>query len=189
MTLPTRITGAAAALGVLLGGARMARADVALSTDFAIGIPVDQTPVRYLDTGAGFDVRLGYRFIIPYQHIAVIPELAAGYTDLSAYHVRVRPGLRVGIGRLLVPFAYGHVGWAYTNFDPKGVLDADPATPSTSAQGLSFDVGGGLDVVVLPHLTVGTHLGYNVVNVAGTDHSQAFRSKWMSFGLGATLYL
>jgi hypothetical protein len=189
----TCITAAAAVAGVavaMFGGEREARADVALAADFDIGIPVDQAPQRYLSTGAGLDVRLGYRFRIPYAAIAIVPELAGGYTDLGAHLVRVRPGLRIGIGRLLVPYAYGHVGWAWTSFDPLGSRDASPSTPFVSAQGASFDFGGGLDITILRRLTVGAHIGYNIVDVGTTTRPTLdWRSKWMSLGLNATFYL
>lgn len=186
----TWITGGAAFAAALLAGAREARADVALAGDFDLGIPVDQAPQRYLGTGAGFDFRAGYRFRIPYQHIAVTPELAAGYTNLSAQLIRVRPGLRVGIGRLLVPYLYGHVGYGWTSFDPIGTRNTVPDAPTVSSHGLSFDFGAGLDVTILRRLTVGAHLGYNVVNVGTTERTLLdWRAKWMSIGLNATLYL
>jgi hypothetical protein len=186
----TCITAAAAVAGASLAGAREARADVALAADFDVGIPVDQAPQRYLSTGAGVDVRLGYRFQIPYAHVAVVPEIAGGYTDLGAHLVRVRPGLRFGIGRLFVPYAYGHVGWAWTSFDPLGAHDVTGTASFTSAQGASFDFGGGLDITILRRLTVGAHLGYNIVGVGATDRPTLdWRSKWMSLGLNATFYL
>ncbi|APR85955.1 Hypothetical protein A7982_11304 [Minicystis rosea] len=182
-------TGAAILAG-LLGGAREARADIALSGDVALGVPVDQAPQRYLSTGAGFDLRAGYRFRIPYQSVAIIPELAVGYTDLGAHLVRVRPGLRVGIGRILVPYLYGHVGWGFTSFNPLGDRDTTGTASFVSAQGLALDVGAGLDVAILRRLSVGAHVGYNVVNVGSTDRTPLdWRAQWMSFGLSATLHL
>lgn len=180
---------AAAFASVALAGAREARAEVSLAGDLDIGVPVDQVQKRYLGTGAGFDFRAGYRFKIPYRHISIVPELSFGYTDLSAHLVRVRPGLRVGIGRVLMPYLYGHVGWAWTSFDILGTRNvAEPVMASSS--GLSFDVGAGLDVTILRRLTVGAHLGYNVVNVGFTDKTPLdWRAKWMSFGLNATFYL
>jgi hypothetical protein len=181
------MTAQAAALA-LLAGARPARADVALGADLDVGIPVDQAPARYLATGAGFDLRLGYRFIIPYQHISVVPELVAGFTDLSAYLVRIRPGLRVGIGRLVTPYVFGHVGWAHTTFDPLGSQDTSASPSLAGTDGLSFDVGGGLDVVLLPRLSLGAHVGYNQVDVAATERSAAFNARWLNMGISGTVY-
>ena len=183
-------TCAAAFACALLAGTQEARADVALAGDVDLAIPIDQAPQRYLATGAGLDLRAGYRFRIPYQHIAITPELAAGFTDLSAHMIRVRPGLRVGFGRLLVPYAYAHLGWGLASFDPIGTRDTSPNATFVSASGLSFDFGAGLDVTILRRFTVGAHLGYNVMNVGTTARTPLdWRSKWMSFGLNATLYL
>ncbi|MFT3767933.1 MAG: hypothetical protein QM820_20985 [Minicystis sp.] len=190
MKLLTWFTGAAAGAGLLLASAREARADVALAADAALAVPVDQAPQRYLSTGAGFDLRGGYRFRIPYQNISITPEIAAGYTDLGAHLVRVRPGLRVGVGRILVPYLYGHVGYAFTSFNSIGAGDTTGTAPFVSAQGLSFDVGAGLDVTILRRFSVGAHVGYNVVNVGSTDRTPIdWRAQWMSFGLTATLHL
>ena len=184
------IPAAVTVAGTLLAGARPARADVALAADVDVALPIDQAPQRYLSTGAGFDLRLGYRFQIPYAHVAIVPELAGGYTDLGAHIVRVRPGLRVGIGRILAPYAYAHFGWAWTSFDPLGVSDPSPVTPHASSTGPSFDFGGGVDLTILRHLTAGAHIGYNVVAVGATDERPTleWRSKWMSLGLNLTFY-
>lgn len=179
-----------AALAALLTSAPRARAEVTLSIDAALGVPVDQTPQRYLSTGAGFDLRAGYRFRVPYQHVSFTPEILVGYTDLAANLIRIRPGLRVGIGRVLVPYAYGHIGWGYTSFDPLGTRDTAPDPVFTGAHGFSFDAGVGLDVKVLRRLSVGAQLGYNVLNVGSTPRAPvSWRAKWMSLGLGATFHL
>ncbi len=185
------ITCSAFAALALIAGAREARADIGIAGDFDIGLPVGMMPAQsYLSTGAGFDVRLGYRFRIPYQPIFITPELAAGYTDLSSHIVRVRPGLRLGFGQLLVPYVYGHIGWGWTSFDSLGAHDVLGNAPFLSGSGLSLDVGGGLDVAILRRLTVGGHIGYNVVNVPQVDAAHAdWRAKWMGFGLNATFHL
>jgi hypothetical protein len=180
----------AAALVAALAGARAARADVAISGDIDLAVPVDQAPQRYLSTGAGLDLRAGYRFKVPYAHVAIIPEIAFGYTDLGASLVRFRPGLRVGMGRLLTPYVYGHMGWAWTSFDPFGAADTRGIAPFVSAQGLTFDFGAGLDVTILRRFSVGAHIGYNSAGVGATDKTPLdWRAKWMSFGLTATLFL
>jgi hypothetical protein len=185
MRRAAKITSSLAASAALLAAGE-ARADVMLGADVALGVPVDQAPQRFLSTGGGFDLRGGYRFRVPYLGVAITPEIAAGYTDLGTHLVRVRPGLRVGFGRILTPYAYGHVGWAFTSFDPLGEKDTAGTATWRSTHGLCFDAGAGLDVAILKRLSVGAHLGYNVVNVdAGTT---AFHAKWMSFGLNAGVY-
>jgi hypothetical protein len=180
---------AAAVLGALLSGSRRAHADIAIAGDVDVGLPVGQRPPQnYLATGAGFDLRLGYRFRIPYQPLFVIPEIAAGYTDLDAGVIRVRPGLRVSFGRLVIPFAYAHLGWGWASFDPLGVSDPRTTTPDVSAGGLSFDAGGGVDFAVLRRVMVGVHLGYNVIDVGqAAATTPDWRAKWINVGLGATV--
>jgi hypothetical protein len=182
------ITGCAS-LGAILAAARPARAEIAVAGDFDVGLPVAQTPSQsYLATGAGFDVRVGYRFRIPYQPLWITPELAAGYTDLSAHIARVRPGVRVAFGRLVMPWAQVHIGYGWASFDPAGNGDTH-ATPFVSAGGLAFDTGAGVDFAVLRRLTVGAHLGYNILNVGQVDTNQPWRAKWINVGLNATFYL
>ncbi len=181
----------AAALAASLAAARPARADVALAGDVDIGLPISQTTgTSYLSTGAGFDVRAGYRFRIPYQPLWVIPELAFGYNDLSAHLIRLRPGVRVSYGRFVIPFAFAHLGWGWTSFDPLGAADPRGPASFSSASGLSLDGGAGVDFAILRILTVGAHLGYNVVNVGQVAPATAdWHAKWLSAGLNATLFL
>ena len=176
--------------GAVLGVPRVARAEGALAADVDLAVPVIQAPQRYLSTGAGVDLRGGYRFRIPYQSISVVPELAVGYTFLGAHLVRMRPGLRVGIGRVLVPYLYGHVGYGWTSFDPIGAADVTGKQAFVSSSGFSFDGGGGLDVAILRRLVVGAHVGYNVVNVGLTDRTTIeWRAKWINLGVTATFHL
>jgi opacity protein-like surface antigen len=141
-------------------------------------------------TGAGFDVRLGYRFRIPYQPLWITPEAAAGYTDLAAHFIRVRPGVRVAFGRFVMPWAQVHVGYGWTSFDPAGTADTR-STPFVSAGGLAFDAGAGVDFAVIRRLSVGAHLGYNAVSIGQVDsaHTQPWRAKWINVGLNATFLL
>lgn len=183
------ITGAAA-LVASLAAARPARAEISIAGDFDVGLPVAQTgKPTYLATGAGFDVRLGYRLRIPYQPLFIIPELAAGYTDLSAHLIRVRPGVRVAFGRFVMPYAHVHVGYGWASFDPLGTADTTGAA-AKSAGGFEFDTGAGVDFAVLRRLHVGAHLGYNIVNVAQVDaQTPSWRAKWINVGLNATFLL
>jgi len=184
------ITGAAA-LGALLAGARPARAEIAIGGDFDVALPLGQVPAQtYLATGAGFDFRLGYRFGIAYQPLWITPEIAAGYTDLSAHLIRVRPGVRVAFGRLVIPWAQVHIGYGWASFDPAGTADPMGTTPFVSAGGLAFDSGVGVDFAVIRRLQVGAHLGYDIVNVGQVDaHTPSWRAKWINAGFNATFLL
>jgi hypothetical protein len=179
----------AAVLAALLSGAGQARADLAVAGDVDVGLPIGQRfPQNYLATGAGFDLRLGWRFRIPYQPLFITPELAAGFTDLDASVVRIRPGLRVSFGNFVIPFVYGHVGWGWASFDPLGTSDPGINPSDVHAGGLSLDAGGGVDFAVLRQLLVGAHLGYNVIDVGQASIvTPDWRAKWISVGLGATV--
>lgn len=185
------ITGAAFAALAWMGGTREALAQFAIGGDFQVGLPVNQTTLtQYLSTGAGFDLRLGYRIRVPYQPLFVTPELVAGYMDLSSHVVRVRPGVRIAFGRLFMGYAYGHMGYGWTSYDTMGTVDRTGTAPFASAGGLSLDVGGGIDFAVLRRLTVGANLGYNVVGVGAVDTAHPdWRAKWLNIGLNATFYL
>jgi len=181
---------AAALLGASLAGSRQARADIAIAGDFDVGLPISQTSAAsYLATGLGFDARLGYRFRVPYQPLWIVPEVAFGYDDLSAHLIRLRPGVRVSFGRFVVPFVYTHLGWGWTSFDPLGAADPHSLATFESSSGLAFDAGAGVDLSVLRMLTVGAHLGYNVVEVGQVDatHPQ-WNAKWLSVGLNGTFF-
>ena len=183
------LTGAAAAVA-LAAAARPARADISLGGDVDVGLPVGQTGTpTYLSTGAGFDLRFGYRFQIPYQPLYITPQLSAGYMDLAAHLIRVRPGVRVSFGRLVVPFAQVHVGYGWASFDPAGTQDM-MGTPSVSAGGIAFDASAGVDLAIVRRLHVGAHLGYNIVNVSQVGAmTTPLHAKWINVGLGATFFL
>jgi hypothetical protein len=187
------------ALGGSLAMASEARADIQLGAAFDIGVPVNigKGGRLGLSTGAGFDVLFGYRFRIPYQNIAIIPELAAGYTDLDTHVVRVRPGLRVGFGRFLVPYIFGHVGWGWSTFDDPRVSALSSRTDGfqrLGGQGPVYDAGLGLDVTVMRRLTLGAHAGYNVATVSTPREldrrgdAPASYPQWFNFGLNAAVF-
>ena len=179
-----------AALGATIAGTQEARADFELGGDFDVALPILQsTRVNYLATGAGFDIRVGWRFRIPYQPLWITPELAAGYTDLSANVVRVRPGLRIAFGNFVIPYAYAHLGFGWTSYDPLGVNDHVVTASYVSSPGYAIDAGAGVDFAVLRRLTVGAHLGYNMVGVGEVSTAEpAFHASWINVGLNAAFH-
>ena len=192
--------GAFAACLAMLFGAREARAEDGaweVGANLDLAVPLAAAGQRFLSTGAGFDVLAGYRFYIPRQHFSLTPEIAAGYTDIASHVVRVRPGFRIAYGRVFMPYVFGHVGWSWTTLDPMGPTDKNPEANTVTAKGASFDFGAGLDLSVFRRVTVGAHVGYNVVRLGEVDDSPALRAaplsspwgRWMSFGLNATLLL
>lgn len=208
-----------ACAAVITGGVALtsqAKAEVQLAADFDVAVPVnapDNTRVL-TTTGAGFDGRLGFRFRIPRTYIGITPELAVGYTGMDATFVRVRPGVRFGVGKLVIPYVYGHIGWGWTSYNCDGangsVLKRSDAQnymcldetgkalakgERGSGQGAAFDVGIGLDVHPVRHFSMGAHIGYNAVNVSdpntlsgGNTARYYDQPKWFNFGLNATVH-
>jgi hypothetical protein len=130
--------------------------------------------------GTGFKARLGGQLHVPF--IRVTPELGYGYMHVfttndvgSAYDWnthRVYGGVRLGVGEIVVPTVYSHLGygWRVTN---------DPTVPS--ANGLAFDAGIALDFRIIPHLGFGAHAEYAMID------STPFVPQWLGFGLHADL--
>ncbi|HEY8091039.1 MAG TPA: hypothetical protein VIF09_24420 [Polyangiaceae bacterium] len=129
--------------------------------------------------GGGFKVRLGEQF--PFGGIRFTPELLYGYDHLwanddtgAAYGwdvSRVFGGARLSLGRILVPVLYGHLGY--------GWRQTGDQTVTGSASGLGFDVGGALDLRVVPHFGAGVHVEYTNVE------TQLETPQWIAVGLHA----
>jgi hypothetical protein len=129
--------------------------------------------------GLGVAVRLGWKLGLGV--IQLVPELAgtrntfnpsdsasvAPRPDLNLYRGVV--GLRVGLGGLLAPGAFAHVGYGRASYA------GDGANPS----GATGDLGVTLDLTALPVVDVGVHALYGLLEPGGGD--PAFR--W--YGVGA----
>jgi hypothetical protein len=130
---------------------------------------------RLLNGGGGFGVRLGKEFHIPL--VRLTPELGYGYMHLFADQApsdwethRLYGGLRLGVGELLVPYAFLHAGygWRSASLGPYG------------GGGAAFDGGLGLDLN-LGFISVGAHVGYGTIDV------QPAPPQWVILGLNAAL--
>ena len=147
---------------------------------FEIGVDADgAVPVNtnLVNGGGGFGVRLGEEFHVPLLRIT--PEVEYGYMHLFASEApsdwtthRVAGGLRLGIGELVVPFAFAHAGYGWR------------ATPDNSfgGDGLAIDAGAGLDLN-LGFISVGGHAGY------ATIAAQPATPQWVILGIDASLVL
>lgn len=145
-----------------------------------IGVDADgAVPVNtnLLNGGGGFGVRLGEEFHVPLLRLT--PEVGYGYMHLFASHApsdwttnRVVGGLRLGVGELLVPFAFAHVGYGWRN------------TPDNSfgGNGVAVDAGAGLDLN-LGIVSVGLHAGYATID------AQPASPQWVILGIDAALVL
>ena len=161
---------AAVLCGLVAGGllSTPAHADVELGADLNLAVPLQSED----DTGVGVAVRLGNRFSIPLVHAAL--ELKGGFDsygglrEASVYTGLV--GARLGVGEIIRPSAYAHVGIGHVDFGPN-LLEDD-----TRAAG---DVGLALDFTLLPLLDLGVHGEYGALVGADFD--------WLRFGIHAML--
>jgi hypothetical protein len=126
--------------------------------------------------GWGFGVRLGRRLHVPL--LALDPEVGFTY---HGFHDRPAPalyrgilGLRLGIGEVLRPGIYGHIGVGRIDFD---------TTPEASRTAFTHDLGLFLDFTLLPLLDLGVHVAYE--GIASSDHADAFN--WVTAGAHAAL--
>ncbi|HLK41143.1 MAG TPA: hypothetical protein VKU41_30540 [Polyangiaceae bacterium] len=135
-----------------------------------------------LGGGTGFKVRLGSQFHVPL--VRLTPELAYGYEHFFAVDDtgttfdwnthRIMGGIRLGLGELIVPNLYGHLGYGWRS-------TADPTVPS--AGGLAFDAGVALDLHLIPHLSFGPHVEYAMIDAS------PFVPQWLALGVHADLVL
>ncbi len=129
-----------------------------------------------LSGGGGFKIRVGDQIRFPF--VRLTPE--GGYTfdhlfatdDIGNAYAwdmhRLFGGLRVGFGRLVVPGFYSHLGYGWRD-------TGDPTV--RQASGLAFDAGGFLDIHVIPHVGLGAHVEYAMID------AQPYTPHWVAFGL------
>jgi hypothetical protein len=134
-----------------------------------------------LQGGGGFKVRVGEQFNLP-GWVHVTPELGYGFDHLFAsddfgtafswdLH-RVFAGGRLSFGRVVEPVIYAHAGLGWR-------VESDPTVPQAS--GLAADVGGAIDLHLVPHLVLGVHAEYATINV------QPSQPEWVALGVHAQL--
>jgi len=111
------------------------------------------------------DLTLGRRL-----NLAVLvleTELAVGYQDLGGPQdptiYRLVGGGRIGLGVIIRPSLFAHLGVARVNYD---VL-----TGRDDLTGFTSDVGAALDFTPLPLLDIGLHVAYSSVAAAELENS------------------
>jgi hypothetical protein len=155
--------------------------DIGFDGEGAIPLGIARSPVgNDVSGGGGFKVRVGDQ--IRLTRLRITPEFAYGYDHLFATDAfgdsfawdmhRVIGGVRLGVGRIIVPTVYGHVGYGWRN-------TGDPTV--TQASGVAFDAGFALDLHVIPHFGVGAHAEYAMID------ARPFVPQWVALGLHADL--
>lgn len=159
--------------GTVVLASPWARADTEIAADFDGALPVDSHGT--LDGGGGFGIRLGRQIHLP--GLRLTPEVGYGYMHLFGTNGwpdvtthRIQGGLRLGVGELLVPFAFVHAGYGWR-------VSSEPVA---GGGGLAVDVGVGLDLSLGP-LSVGGHVGYASIAADPND------PKWVILGLDAAI--
>lgn len=133
-----------------------------------------------LSGGRGFKVRVGDQIHLPLLRLT--PEVGYAFDHLFASNDvgtsyawdthRVFAGARLGLGEILVPTLYGHVGYGWR-------LNDDPTVGEGS--GMAFDAGFALDLHLLPILGFGAHIEYAMID------STPYTPHWLALGLHADL--
>jgi hypothetical protein len=156
----------------LLGTTRTARADTAIAADAELAVPISTTGQLL---GVGFAGRLGHRFRVPL--ITFTPELGGDYHTFDGNvatlgAVRGIAGARLGIGEIIRPTAYAHLGYGYAWY----------SGGHGSFDGFTYDFGVALDFVLLPLLDLGLHASYASILTA---HDTG--ANWIALGVHAAL--
>src|SRR5262249_13835879 len=159
-----------ATLLAVMFAAGAANAGPTIGADLDLGIPLNSRG----DSGGGFGIRLGQELHVPL--LTLTPELGFTFHDFSGDFgpkiYRGIAGLRAGIGEVIRPGAFAHVGFGH--FVP---------TVGSNETGFSFDAGGFIDLTFIPFLNFGVHAAYNRVAADYGSGAYAFAT----VGLDAAL--
>jgi len=132
-------------------------------------------------SGTGIDVFFGPRLDLAI--LTLTTELSAGFHDFRGpadpTFYRGMIGGSVGVGAVIRPSLFAHIGAGHLRFDDRFGVDRDSRTNVTA------DVGAALDFTILPVVDLGIHGSYNVL--AGDDEYEPF--EWLQAGAHVTFVL
>jgi hypothetical protein len=174
--LPKLCAGALTAAATLVAFARPASADTVVGVDlnFNDGIAGDDT-----SSGAGVDLFFGPRLDLAI--LTLTTELSGGFHDfggdLDPAVYRLMGGGRLGIGAIIRPSIFAHLGVGHLRFDEPFGDGRDGRTD------LAGDLGAALDFTILPLIDLGIQGSYNVVS-GGEDPFE-----WLQAGIHVTFVL
>jgi hypothetical protein len=115
--------------------------------------------------------------------LTLTTEVSAGFHDfggdLDPTVYRAMGGGAIGIGAIIRPSVFAHIGVGHLRFD-------DPfADDRAGRTNITADLGAALDFTILPLVDLGIHGSYNVL--AGDDDYDAF--EWLQAGAHITFVL
>jgi hypothetical protein len=169
----------AAALATFVAIPRSALAE----EDLSIGADLDWLRARDPEpaSGTGLGIRIGQRIHVPL--LVVSPEISLGYGEIASEQLarlyRGTAGLRLGVGEILRPGAFLHLGVGRL----EGLENAQTADRTRTA--FTWDAGGFLDITVLPFIDVGAHVAWGSLAARHGAPSYGF----LMVGLQAALIL
>jgi opacity protein-like surface antigen len=180
--LPRLCLGASlAAVAIITAWPSSAAAETVVGVDINVNNAVDGD-YDDSDTGAGVDLYFGPRLDLAI--LTLTTELSGGFHDFGGPFdptvYRGMAGGRLGIGIVVRPSVFAHVGVGHLRFNaPDGDDERDGRT------NLAGDLGAALDFTLLPLVDLGIQGSYNVI--AGNDDYEAF--KWVQGGVHITFVL
>jgi hypothetical protein len=169
---------AAAAAATVIAWPQTAAAETVVGVDLNFN---DSMVGEDAGNGAGVDVYFGPRLDLAI--LTLTTELSGGYHDfageLDPTVYRGMAGGRLGVGVIVRPSVFAHIGVGHLRFDDPFGDGRDGRT------NLAGDLGAALDFTLLPLVDLGVQGSYNVV--AGDDDDDAF--EWLQAGVHITFVL
>lgn len=170
--------GAVAAAAALLAWPRSAAADTVIGLDLNFNDAIGGDDA---ESGAGVDLFFGPRLDLTI--LTLTTELSAGFHefggDFDPTVYRGMAGGRLGIGVIIRPSVFAHVGVGHLRFDDVFDGGRDGRTH------FAGDLGAALDFTILPLIDLGVQGSYNFI--AGDGDYDAF--EWLQAGVHVTFVL
>jgi hypothetical protein len=176
--LPTFCLGVAVTAAGIVAWPRSAAAETVVGVDLNFN---DAMAGDDANSGAGVDLYFGPRLDLAI--LTLTTELSGGFHDfggpLEPTLYRGMAGGRLGIGVVVRPSIFAHVGVGHLRFD-------DPLDDQRDGRtNLAGDLGAALDFTLLPLVDLGVQASYNAI--AGDDDNDAF--EWLQAGVHITFVL
>jgi hypothetical protein len=176
--LPRLCLGVAAAAAAMIVWPRAAAAETVVGVDLNFN---DAIAGDDASSGAGVDLFFGPRLDLTI--LTLTTELSGGFHDFGGPFdpnvYRLMAGGRLGIGVIVRPSVFAHLGVGHLRFDDPFDGGRDGRT------NVAGDLGAALDFTLLPLVDLGIQASYN--RIAGGDSNEAF--EWLQAGAHITFVL